>query len=48
MSATWFQGSALEFIKVSKEGFDKGVSILHFLGATAVDIRASARLRKPR
>ena len=39
MSATWFQGSALEFIKVSKEGFDKGVSILHFLGGTAVDIK---------
>ena len=39
MSATWFQGPALEFIKVSKEGFDKGVSILHFLGGTCVDIK---------
>ena len=39
MSATWFQGSALEFIKVSKEGFDKGVSILHFLGGCSVDIK---------
>jgi len=39
MSATWFQGPADEFIKVSKEGFDKGVSILHFLGGTSVDIK---------
>jgi hypothetical protein len=41
MSATWFQGPAEEFIKVSKEGFDKGVSILHFLGGTSVDIHGS-------
>jgi SnoaL-like domain len=38
MSATWFQGPAPAFIKVSKEGFDKGVSILHFLGGTSVDV----------
>ncbi|HEY4370736.1 MAG TPA: nuclear transport factor 2 family protein [Burkholderiales bacterium] len=38
MSATWFQGPAEDFIKVSKEGFDKGVSILHFLGGTSVDL----------
>lgn len=38
MMATWFQGSAEEFIKVSREGFDKGVSILHFLGGNSVDI----------
>ncbi|MEW3612144.1 nuclear transport factor 2 family protein, partial [Pseudomonas aeruginosa] len=29
MSATWSQGSASDFIKVTKEGWDKGVSILH-------------------
>jgi hypothetical protein len=39
MSATWFQGHAPAFIKVSKEGFDKGVSILHFLGGTSVDLQ---------
>jgi hypothetical protein len=39
MSATWFQGPAPAFIKVSKEGFDKGVSILHFLGGTSVDLQ---------
>src|SRR6266545_4359370 len=38
MMATWFQGTAEEFIAVSRAGFDKGVSILHFLGANSVDI----------
>src|SRR4030066_1606336 len=32
MTATWFQGPAQKFIEVSREGFNKGVSILHFLG----------------
>jgi hypothetical protein len=38
MMATWFQGSAEEFIRVSREGFERGVSILHFLGGTSVDL----------
>jgi SnoaL-like protein len=38
MMATWFQGPAREFIRVSKEGWDRGVSILHFLGGTSVDL----------
>ena len=38
MSATWFQGPALAFIEVSKSGFEKGVSILHFLGGSSVDL----------
>lgn len=38
MTATWFQGPAQKFIEVSKAGFDKGVSILHFLGGTSVDL----------
>jgi hypothetical protein len=38
MTATWFQGPAQEFIKVSKAGFEKGVSILHFLGGSTVDV----------
>jgi hypothetical protein len=39
MTATWFQGPAAEFINVSKAGFDKGVSILHFLGGCSVDVK---------
>lgn len=38
MSATWFQGPAEQFIAVSKAGFEKGVSILHFLGGISVDV----------
>ena len=38
MMATWFQGPASEFIRVTKEGWAKGVSILHFLGGTSVDL----------
>lgn len=38
MTATWFQGPAEKFIEVSRAGFDKGVSILHFLGGTSVDL----------
>jgi len=38
MMATWFQGPATEFIEVSRQGFDRGVRILHFLGGTSVDI----------
>jgi hypothetical protein len=39
MTATWFQGPAEKFIEVSKAGFDKGVSILHFLGGSSVDVQ---------
>jgi hypothetical protein len=38
MSATWFQGPAREFMRVSQEGFAKGVRILHFLGGTSIDL----------
>jgi 16S rRNA C967 or C1407 C5-methylase (RsmB/RsmF family) len=41
MSATWFQGPAAKFIEVSKAGFDKGVSILHFLGGSSVDVKGN-------
>ena len=42
MSATWFQAPASEFVKARKAGWEKGVSIIHFLGAHAADI-AGAR-----
>jgi hypothetical protein len=38
MMATWFQGPAREFIRVTQEGWAKGVSILHFLGGTSIDL----------
>jgi len=41
MMATWFQGTADRFIAVSREGFEKGISILHFLGGNSIDIAGS-------
>jgi hypothetical protein len=38
MQATWTQGSADEFIRASIAGWNRGVSILHFLGGTAIDL----------
>jgi len=45
MMATWFQGPASEFIRVSREGWERGVSILHFLGGTSIDLGAGAARR---
>jgi hypothetical protein len=42
MTATWFQGPARRFIDLSREGFNRGVNILHFLGGFTCDI-AGAR-----
>ncbi len=38
MMATWFQGPADEFIRVTQEGWARGVSILHFLGGSAIEV----------
>jgi len=38
MMATWFQGPFTDFIRVSQQGFDRGVRILHFLGGSSVEL----------
>ena len=38
MMATWTQGTADEFIEMNKQGWAKGVSILHFLGGFTCEI----------
>ncbi len=38
MMATWFQGPARDFIRVTQEGWARGVSILHFLGGSSIDL----------
>jgi hypothetical protein len=38
MMATWWQGPYEDFIRVSIEGFIRGVRILHFLGGSAVEV----------
>jgi hypothetical protein len=48
MMATWFQGTADEFIRVSQEGYERGVRILHFLGGSSIElagIRAVAQTK---
>lgn len=38
MSATWFQASAADFVKARREGWEKGVSIIHFHGGHTSDV----------
>jgi hypothetical protein len=38
MMATWFQGTGDEFIRVSREGWERGVNILHTLGPSSIDV----------
>jgi SnoaL-like domain len=38
MSATWFEGPAEDFVRVRREGFERDVSILHFLGGSSIDL----------
>jgi len=38
MTATWFQGPASKFIEVSREGFERGVNILHALNGWSCEI----------
>jgi hypothetical protein len=40
MMATWCQADAEGFIKASQQGWANGVSILHFLGGSTIDITA--------
>ena len=36
--ATWFQGPARRFIEASRDGFERGANILHFLGGGTIEI----------
>jgi hypothetical protein len=38
MMATWTQGTVDYFIKMSKEGYARGVHFLHFLGGSTIDV----------
>ncbi|GAA2082185.1 nuclear transport factor 2 family protein [Actinomadura alba] len=41
MTATWFQGPYREFIDVSREGFERGIQISHFLGGFTCTIEST-------
>jgi hypothetical protein len=48
MMATWFQGTAAEFVDVSRAGFERGVRILHVLGGTSVDVEGDRAIAQTR
>jgi hypothetical protein len=48
MMATWFQGTFEEFIKVSREGWERGVRIHHFLGGTSIDLAGTRAIAQTR
>lgn len=48
MEATWTQGTADEFIAASIDGWNRGASILHFLGGSSIELagdRAAAQTK---
>jgi hypothetical protein len=48
MEATWFQGTFDEFIDANKRGSERGVSILHFLGGTSIEIARTRAIAQTR
>ncbi len=38
MVATWKQGTAEEFIAMSRAGFENGINVHHFLGGNSIDL----------
>jgi hypothetical protein len=38
MLGTWFKGTADQFIQASKQAFDRGITILHFLGGSTIEV----------
>ena len=48
MMATWFYGTAAEFIRVSSEGMNRGVSIYHSLGGTSIELAGSRAIVQTR
>jgi hypothetical protein len=48
MMATWFQGPTEDFIRVSQEGYAKGVSILHYTGASQATVHGTRAISQTR
>ena len=48
MMATWWQGPWRDFIRVTREGWAKGVRILHFLGNSAIDVAGDRAIAQTR
>ncbi len=41
MQATWFYGTADEFVAASRGAWDRGVEVLHALNGTSIDLRGN-------
>jgi hypothetical protein len=48
MMATWFQGPKEDFIRVSADGYEKGVNILHYTGASQAEVRGTRAISQTR
>jgi hypothetical protein len=48
MMATWFQGPKEDFIRVSQEGWARGVSILHFTGGCRITLAGARAIAQTR
>ena len=48
MWATWFHGSYQDFIRVTEEGYAKGVRIMHFLGGSSIDLKGRRAIAQSR
>ena len=48
MWATWFQGAYEDFIRVTEEGYAKGVRIMHFLGGSSIDLQGKRAIAQSR
>jgi hypothetical protein len=48
MMATWFQGSADDFITASMDAFERGVRITHVLGGTSIEFKAKRAIAQTR
>ena len=48
MMATWWQGPWQDFIRVTREGWARGVRILHFLGNSAIDVAGDRAIAQTR
>jgi len=48
MMATWFQGPKEDFIRVSQEGYEKGVNILHYTGASQAAVQGTRAISQTR
>ena len=48
MFATWFQAPAQDFVNARRDGWNKGVSIIHHLGSSSIDLAGTRAIAQTR